>query len=328
MQFIDKIFKLHNLLKLRRTPISGPEIDAALRCGKATRQRVIADLRDRLGAPLVCARGRGYYYDRDDPRGVFELPGLWLSAQELQALIACQHVLVNLAPGLLANEIGQLRDHLEQLLGRTQGVKLPQLARIRILSQAYRQRNDPLFLLIATALFNERQLQIEYQARGSGGYCGARVVSPQNLVLYKDNWYLDAYCHYRDQLRTFALDCIGRAETLDAPSRLIDSRQLHQHFGNSYGIFAGPAEHVAVLQFSAQAARWVADEHWHSQQQSRRLPDGGYQLTIPFNRHEELLMDILKYGAEVEVIEPLFLRDLVKRTAERMLTTYATQNPS
>lgn len=322
MQYIDKIFKLHNLLKNRRVPITAEQIDAELHCKKATRQRIIADLRDRLGAPLLCIRGQGYYYAHDDPRGVFELPGLWLSAQELQALIACQHLLANLAPGLLATEIAQLREHLEKLLGRTEGVKAPQLARIKILSQAYRKRDDPLFLTIAEALFNERQLRIEYQGRGSGGQNSLRAVSPQNLVLYKDNWYLDAYCHYRDQLRTFALDCIIRAEALDSPARLLDPRQLHQYFGDSYGIFAGQAEHAAILHFSAQAARWVAGEHWHSQQQSQWLPDGRYELILPFNRHEELLMDILKYGAEVEVVAPMFLRELVGQTAQRMVAMY------
>ena len=320
MQYIDKIFKMHNLLKDRRTPISGADIDARLNCTKATRQRIIKDLRA-LGAPLSSVRNQGYFYARDDPRGRFELPGLWLSAEELQALIACQHLLGNLTPGLLKSEIGQLREHLQKLLDRVHGVNLPQLVHIKILSQAFRQRNDTLFLTIAEALFNQQQLHIDYHAR-SDDQLSQRNISPQNLVLYKDNWYLDAYCHQRNEPRTFALDRIARAKANDLTATSIDPETLHQHYGASYGIFAGQAKHTALLNFSAHAARWVADEHWHSQQQGQWLADGSYQLIIPFNRHEELLMDILKWGAEVEVVEPEFLRTLVRQTAENIVTKY------
>lgn len=321
MQHIDKAIKLHNLLKNRRTPISGPDIERLLACSKATRLRLANELRDRLNAPLLCERGIGYYYDRDDPRHPFELPGIWLSAEELQALVACQHLLGNLAPGLLRNEIGQLRSHLEKLLDRSPGIKTPQLGRIKILSQAYRSRNDDLFLTLVQALFAQQRLLIDYHAR-SDDQTSERPVSPQNLILYKDNWYLDAYCHHREEPRTFALDRIRSATASGEPAQLLDPATLQQHCGSSYGIFAGTPEHTAVLNFSAKAGRWVSDETWHSEQKCEWLTDGRYQLRIPFNRHEELLMDVLKYGAEVEVVAPEFLRELVREQAERMLVLY------
>lgn len=323
MHHIDKIVKLHNLLKNRRTPISGPEIERALGCSKATRQRLVDDLRDRLNAPLICNRSAGgYYYDRDDPRHPFELPGIWLSAEELQALIACQHLLGNLAPGLLRNEIGQLRGHLEKLLDRSPGVKSPQLGRVKILSQAYRNRNDDLFLTLVQALFDQQKLLIHYHARGDD-QTSRRPVSPQNIVLYKDNWYLDAYCHQRQEPRTFALDRIKTATAIGEAAYLLDPDTLQQHFGSSYGIFAGKPKHTAILNFSAKAGRWVADECWHSQQECEWLADGRYQLRIPFNRHEELLMDVLKYGAEVEVVAPAFLRELLAKEIVKMKVMYS-----
>ncbi|WP_054762015.1 helix-turn-helix transcriptional regulator [Methylomonas koyamae] len=221
----------------------------------------------------------------------------------------------------MQNEIGQLRDHLQKLLDRSPGVKTPQLGRIKILSQAYRSRNDDLFLTLVQALFNQHRLRIHYHAR-SDDLTSERLVSPQNLVLYKDNWYLDAYCHQRQEPRTFALDRIRSATASGEAAQLLDPDALQQHFGSSYGIFAGTPEHTAVLNFSVKAGRWVADETWHSQQESEWLTDGRYQLRIPFNRHEELLMDVLKYGAEVEVVEPGFLRELVRQEAEKLQAVY------
>jgi proteasome accessory factor C len=322
VQHIDKIFKLHNLLKQRRTPISGAALDQTLECNKSTRYRLLQHLRQDLNAPVICDRAAGgYSYDRDDPRYPFELPGLWFNAQELQALIACQHLLADLTPGLFGDEIGQLRQHLETLLTRNPQLSLPKLECIKILGQAYRSRNDALFSRLAEALFQQKQLKIRYHAR-SDDQISVRTVSPLGLVLYKDNWYLDAYCHLRQQPRSFALDRIQQADIGSIAAHTIAPEQLHRHFGAAYGIFAGAPQHTAVLNFSARAARWVADEHWHSDQQSQWLGDGRYQLSIPFNRHEELLMDILKFGPQVEVVEPEFLRDLLKQTARQMVAVY------
>ncbi|OAI19232.1 MULTISPECIES: HTH domain-containing protein [Methylomonas] len=62
MQHIDKIIKFHNLLKHRRTPISGKELDKQLGCSKSTRQRLTKELPDHLNAPLICNRSAGGYY--------------------------------------------------------------------------------------------------------------------------------------------------------------------------------------------------------------------------------------------------------------------------
>src|SRR3546814_17008609 len=60
--------------------------------------------------------------------------------------------------------------------------------------------------------------------------------------------------------------------------------------------------------FSAKAARWVADEHWHSKQQGRYLADGRYELKVPYSAPRELLMDVLHYGSDAEIVEPASLR--------------------
>src|SRR3546814_3284634 len=94
------------------------------------------------------------------------------------------------------------------------------------------------------------------------------------------------------------------ARQLDAAARDVDDAQLDQHLAGSYGIFSGPPKGVATIVFSAKAARWVADEHWHSQQQGRYLADGRYELKVPYSAPRELLMDVLHYGSDAEIVEP------------------------
>ena len=85
MSKVERLYHLHNILSQRRTPISRQDLMERLECSQATFYRLIAELRDYLGAPLEQdADNHGFYYDRsyDQP---FELPGIWISPQELQA---------------------------------------------------------------------------------------------------------------------------------------------------------------------------------------------------------------------------------------------------
>ena len=77
---------------------------------------------------------------------------------------------------------------------------------------------------------------------------------------------------------------------------------LNAHLAGSYGIFSGAPKGWATILFSAKAARWVADEHWHSQQQGRFLADGRYELKVPYSVPRELLMDVLHYGGDAEIV--------------------------
>ncbi|MGH8770167.1 MAG: WYL domain-containing protein, partial [Burkholderiales bacterium] len=82
------------------------------------------------------------------------------------------------------------------------------------------------------------------------------------------------------------------------------------------------ADKTAVLRFSAKCARWVADERWHARQSGQFLVDGRYELTIPYRDDRELLMDILKYGPDVEVIAPRKLKLAVQSRLREALRVY------
>ena len=79
---------------------------------------------------------------------------------------------------------------------------------------------------------------------------------------------------------------------------------LENQLDAGYGIFGGSGARVrwATLQFNAEAALWVANEEWHVQQKARWLPDGRYELQVPYSEPNELAMDILRHGASVTVV--------------------------
>ena len=82
---------------------------------------------------------------------------------------------------------------------------------------------------------------------------------------------------------------------------------------------------MAVLRFTKERARWVADEVWHPQQEGKRLEDGSYELKIPYRESRELVMDILRHGADVVVMEPEALVEEVKRQLSEALRRYSQE---
>lgn len=304
----EKIYHLHEILSSRRTPIARADLMDRLECSQATLYRLIASLRDELGAPIEQDDESRFYYDRD--LGSFELPGIWLSAEQISALVSARSLLRRVQPGLLDEELGALSDRITSLLsGGSEGRDLDRL--IRIVHQGGRRAPREVFRAVLDALVRDRRLGLQYRSR-TDDVLTERVVSPQRLTCYRENWYLDGWCHLRNGLRSFALEQIESIESVDEPRKSLADEELNTHFQSAYGIFAGPAVETAILEFSARSARWVADELWHSRQVGKWLDDGRYRLEVPFGHTEELVMDLMKYGAEVDVKSPESLRQAVR----------------
>ena len=64
MSKLDELYRLHRLLDGRRTGIARAELIGTHGFARSTLARLIADLRDKLGAPIVHDRERGGYWSR------------------------------------------------------------------------------------------------------------------------------------------------------------------------------------------------------------------------------------------------------------------------
>jgi predicted DNA-binding transcriptional regulator YafY len=151
-------------------------------------------------------------------------------------------------------------------------------------------------------------------------------VSPQRLVYYKNNWYVDAWCHVRQALRTFWVAGIHSLKEIEEAPQPVKEEQLVSHLESSYGIFSGTASASAHLRFTGHAAMRVRNSEWHPMQKQQINADGSVELWVPYNDHRELVMDILRYAAEVEVLAPESLKiEMIKR-CKATLALYENTN--
>ena len=304
---IDRLLRSHRGVSLR-------QLMEHMEVSRATVRRDLEYMRDRLAAPIVWDPAqRGYRYETQDDIATanYSLPGLWFNASEVYALLTMEYLLSSLQPGLLEPHIEPLRARIRRLLDSGDHSVGEVEKRIRVLHMAARQVDSTTFGAIAHALLRRQQLQVRHLNRRSGEVT-ERKVSPQRLAHYRDNWYLDAWCHLRDGLRSFAVDAIEEARLLEGErGKSVSEAELEKVLGTGYGIFAGTRTRQAVLRFTPAAARWVAREKWHSRQHGNWEADGSYTLTVPYADQTELVMDILRHGAEVEVVAPADLRQAV-----------------
>lgn len=318
MDRTERFYKIEQLLHARRhvpTDVFLDELGVSL----ATFKRDLEYLRDRLHAPIVWDRNSSAYCfaENGQPGTNHELPGLWFNASEIYALLSMQHLLSNIEPGLLAPQIEPLKLRLMTILAKDHFSANEITDRIKLVHALKRPVSPRFFEQIAAATLKRQRLLITHFHREKNETL-QREISPQQLVYYRNNWYLDAWCHLRQAIRSFAVDAITAIEFHDKPARDVSKAALKTHFEHGYGIFGGARVQRARLLFTAERARWVAQECWHPDQTSSVKPDGSYELEIPYSDDRELLMEILKHGDQVRVLAPASLR---KRVVDELKNT-------
>lgn len=319
MSEIDRLYNYRTLLTGRRA-VPRAEILSKLEISPATFKRDLAKLRDRLNIPVVFDKDLGgYRLEVADSRS--ELPGLWFSHEEVLALLTIQNMIDQLEPGVLGPKLKPLQARLSSMMS-SQGLDAQTLSRrVKLLQAGKRRLKLKCFELIAKATIERKKVRVAHFNRQNGETV-SRLISPQQLVHYRDNWYVDAWCHLREGLRNFAIDAIQKCEILEEDTLEVETQTIKDEVESGYGIFGGQATEWAKLKFSSNKARWISREEWHPEQKFHTEKDGSYILEIPYSDTRELIADILRHGADVEVISPSSLRHEILIVIQKMKNRY------
>lgn len=308
----ERFYKIDQMLAARGV-VPVEDFLSELNVSPATFKRDLEYLRDRLNAPILWDRDAGgYRYEAKGKTGpTFALPGMWFNASEAHALLLIQKLLKEIHPGLLSQHIEPLQARLKALLGSADHSAEEVEKRFRMVHATQRVMPLKHFEAIATATLGRKCIKIQHYNRERDETV-ERLISPQQIVFYRDNWYVDAWCHLRQGIRSFSVDAISGAEHTDEPAKEISKAALKEYFEKGYGIFSGSKVQWAKLKFTPTRARWVSNESWHPEQRSKFAEDGSYMLEVPYADDRELLMDILRHGDEVEVMGPAALRKRIR----------------
>lgn len=287
-----------------------------------TVERDIACMRDLMSAPIVYSKQRnGYYYESDN----FRLPAITLAEGELIALFLGQKVLSQCRGTPFEGAIRQAFHKICMALPDKITVDLnfveqtvsfgtdPPRGDENALLQTYHQLTEAMRL--------RRTVHITYYT-ASRDKCAERLVDPYHLHYREGAWYLIGYCHWRREVRIFALDRI-RSLTLGKVNFIPDPAfNIKDYLEHSLGIECGGAITEVTLRFDACQARYIRERRWHPSQQIEELDDGGLILRLTVTGLGEVKRWVLSFGEHVEVLAPETLRQDVADTATAMGTVY------
>ncbi len=162
-------------------------------------------------------------------------------------------LLSDLEPRLLAPHVAPLLSRLESILGQ-EGQRFDEIAqRIHLARIGHRVKDAEHFSELSRALLQRQQVRITHYSRERDEHT-ARTVSPQRLTFYRNNWYLETWCHERDALRRFSVrrDRVGARAGDACSNRRCRQKALEAAFSSSYGIYGGSVVHRAERAFLAQ----------------------------------------------------------------------------
>ncbi len=245
----ERFYQIDQLLSVRKV-MSRADLLAALEVSWATLKRDLSFMRDRLNAPIIFDHtAGGYRFGTPGVGAAYALPGLWFNGDEAYALLTMHQLLCELEPGLLAPHVAPLLSRLESILGREK-LDFAHIARRVQIAQIGQQRKSPTwFAAVSRAVLERWQLRVTHYSRQHDTRT-ARTLSPQRIVYYRNNWYLEAWCHDKQALRRFSVDALEQVELCNEVAKDVSAAELQAAFGSSYGIYGGSATQTAKLRFS------------------------------------------------------------------------------
>ncbi len=312
------LFRLHRLFAQSSHGVSPRRILNTLRISRPTAFRLLKELRESFAAPIEYDRQTKTY--RYAPGTVIELPSSWLNHEEWTLVLGLVQSLSKGEKGPLSPLMTSLKEKLA-LWSAQLGEDATQWGdKIRFVPMGERRVGEGILQTVLSALNSKSRISIQYlSALSEDGGTTQRVISPITLVRYRDNWYIDAFCHLRAGLRSFSLSQILSAQILEEPSIPVDRDESDRFFSESYGIFSGSPKHVAKLVFKGPVAKLVSRESWHPQQTAEWLQDGHWRIRFPFNDFRELVRDICRWSDGLVSIDPPVLRSAVIESMTRGL---------
>jgi len=310
-----RLREIERLLYLKPEGLRAIELARQLQVSRRTVYRDL-DFLSEQGVPLWQKDGR---YGINRTRYINTVR---LSFHESVALV--------LAGLLLSRTLDEHNPHVVSALQKL-AVTLPspltghlERAAARIRAHGAGRRQMAVLEAIASAWGDGYKVKLGYRSPRSGNL-RERVLAPYALEPTQSGIYVIGYDEWAEDLRTFKLDRLEYASMLRQPFTIPDDFDLEAYLGSGWRIMAGEETQEVVLRFTPSAAPHVRERRWHPSQRLETLHNGGCRLRVQVADPREMQPWIRGWGAQVEVLEPAWLREQVAEEIQQAASQYSKQ---
>lgn len=167
----------------------------------------------------------------------------------------------------------------------------------------------------------ENQYILEFTLNSYWSASSNRKCVPKAIKETHNRYYLIAWDLDKKEFRNFGLDRISNFKLTyqSAASPSIDIDQFYKH---AFGIECYNDPEKVILKFQKSQQAYLESLPLHTSQTIINLNDGFIQVELFVHPTNELVMEIMKYGAICEVIEPQLLKEQVKEKVKEFYSIY------
>ncbi|HUR44850.1 MAG TPA: WYL domain-containing protein [Candidatus Saccharimonadales bacterium] len=316
---VERMLKIHHLIKSGKFP-NATLMSAQLEVSVRSVMRDLEFMRDRMGLPLQYEpRKHGFFYTQE----VEAFPTLQITEGELFALLVAEKALQQYRGTNFERPLVSAFQKMAASLPDTISLNMADWEQtISFRTSAEPVLNLQNFDLLAKATAKHKQIQISYRKPGNS-QPEQRKIDPYHLANINGEWFLFAFDHLRNDIRTFVPSRIQKVEftgkTFQRPAKF----SLEQTLQNSFGVHSGKAIQEVVIRFSPDAADYIREKKWHPSQTLRELKNGSVELRLNLSSLGEIERWILGWGGSAVVMAPKELAESVRQAATKILQNTA-----
>lgn len=263
-------------------------------------------------APILYSkRDKGYFYD--DPE--FTINDIPLTDNDMEAISFAAKTLMQFKDVELFRQFGSAIDKIVDHVAVSQDEDAQQFVQFET---SIADGGNEYLTPILEAIKLKRFLKFDY-ASFVTGELKARKVLPLLLKQYRNRWYLISFDDDKDDYITYALDRIEDLKvTRETSSQPLDF-DPDNYFKHAVGITSGnTAPEVVKLKVGSIAAKYLDSLPIHSSQRVEEMNDDHFVFSLKVNISEELIREILAYGGEIKVLQPLSLQSEILKRAKKL----------
>ncbi len=273
-------------------------------------------MRDRLELPIKYDGSRfGYFYT--EPVKAF--PTLQITEGEILALVVAEKALQQYRGTSFERPLLSALKKMEQALPDTISLGLNDAAQ----AISFRTTAEPIldleiFDALAKATTARQQLELAYRKPGQRRI-EQRLVDPYHLANINGEWFLFAFDHLRNDLRTFVPARIKAIRHTGKTFARRPAFSLEERLRGSFAVQSGHGDFDVLIRFHERVADYIREKKWHDSQQLRELKGGGVEMRLKLSSLGEVGRWVLSWGGDAVVVRPAELAESVRRAAQKVL---------
>jgi len=309
------MLRIHQAVQSGRYP-NATRLSVDLEVSAKSIYRDIEFMRDRLELPIEFDSARnGFHYTQQ----VGGFPTLQITEGELFALLVAEKALQQYRGTTFEKPLVSAFRKMAASLPDTVSLNLADWEQtISFRTSAEPILNLEIFDALAKATARHRQLLLTYRKPGRKE-TEPRLVDPYHLANINGEWFLFAYCHLRNDIRTFVPSRIQEAELTGKTFIRPQKFSLEKRLRDTFGVVTGQGEFEVVIRFDELVSDYIREKRWHPSQQLIELEDGGVELRLKLSSLAEIQRWILSWGGQACALAPAELVESLKAAARMIL---------